>query len=246
MINKNKILPKVTFKQMPLELEAEMFFDFLDTDWSVKITNKYPQSLGIKNIKSEKERKLAIKNEITKIREELGSKINLGLKLIEDGWKKVEKVTLETLSGIIQEPWPVREITAYISLNPICPRYLDSWNFVVTYDREDSNRIIVHEISHFLFFKKFKEIFPEISRENYESPHKEWLLSELVAVIISHDPRILNILGVKDDFYPEHKKLMAGDQLLTGVIEKLYNEFVIVKGDFEGFLRESIKLIKWE
>ena len=57
MIKKQTILPKVVFKQMPLELETEMFFSFLDRDWSDLITQKYSQFLKIKDIKSEKERK---------------------------------------------------------------------------------------------------------------------------------------------------------------------------------------------
>ena len=60
--NSKQILPKVTFKQMPLELEAEMFFGFLDDDyWGIKITDKYPEFLKIKEIEYDEEKKLEIK-----------------------------------------------------------------------------------------------------------------------------------------------------------------------------------------
>ena len=87
-------------------------------------------------------------------------------------------------------------------------------------------------------------VFPDIPRENYEAPHKEWLLSELVAVIISHDPRIFKIIGKKDDYYPEHKKLMVNGELLTEVIEELYQELVINKNDFIGFVKKGMDVLK--
>ena len=71
-MKKKDILPEITFKQIPLEFEVEMFFDFLEGGWNRMITEKYPQFLKIKKIKEKKERKLAIKNEIVKIRTELG------------------------------------------------------------------------------------------------------------------------------------------------------------------------------
>jgi hypothetical protein len=49
-----RTLPKVTFEQMPLELETEMILYFLDWDWSEMITKKYPPFLKIKEIKSKK------------------------------------------------------------------------------------------------------------------------------------------------------------------------------------------------
>ena len=243
-MKKKDILPEITFKQIPLEFEVEMFFDFLEGGWNRMITEKYPQFLKIKKIKEKKERKLAIKNEIVKIRTELGSELDKNLEIIKSSWQKIEVECLQELPNIIQTDWPDREITAYVSLNPVCPRHLDSWRFSVTHDRKNTNVVIAHEISHFLYFKKFKEIFPKISNENYESPHKEWLLSELVAVIVSHDPRMFKIIGVKDDFYQEHKKMMVNGELLTEKIEKLYKEYVMDKNDFSEFIKKGMEIVR--
>jgi hypothetical protein len=237
-------LSKVTFKQMPLELEKEMFFDFLEGDWSRIITDKYPKFLRIKVIKSKKNKQLEIKNEIISIRAELREKMDQALESIKINWQIVEKNVSSSLSSILQEDWLNKEITAYISLNPICPRYLDSWSFSLTYDRYDTNSIITHEISHFLYFKKFKKMFPDIKNNNYESPHKEWLLSELVAVTILNDQRIKNILNKgESDYYPEHKKLMLNGELLTEIIEKLYKEYVISKNDFSEFIKKGFAVV---
>lgn len=240
-----KTPPKVIFKQMTLKLETEMFFEFLKGDWSRMITDKYPEFPKIKNIVSKEEKVTLIKNEILKIRGKLEKKLEKNLEIIKSGWQKVEKECFKCLSEITQEDWPSREIIAYISLNPICPRYLNSWSFSLTYDCMNPSKTIAHEISHFLFFKKFSKIFPEINTENYEAPYKEWLLSELVAIIIQNDPRMIKIQGeAKSDFYSDHKKLKINDRFVTNIIKELYDEYVINKNDFEEFIKKSLELLK--
>ncbi len=239
-------LPKVIFKQMPLDLETEMLLGFLAEDWSDVITKKYPQFLEIKKMENEDKRKQSIKKEITNIRQELGSKINEGLLLVKNNWQKVEKETLEKLFEIIQTNYLEKEITAYISINPICPRFLDNWSFSIPPDHKNPNKTIAHEISHFLFFKKLKEEFPEISREKYESPHKEWILSEMLAVIILCDDRIINALNIPKyyGYYPKHKELKINGEFLSKLLENLYEDLVVNKKDFTEFIRQSLRLLK--
>jgi hypothetical protein len=237
-------LPKIVFEQMPLELETEMFFGFLDKDWSFKITDKYPQFLEIKNIKLNKERIKAIESEIIKIRTELGDKMTDGLKFIEEEWNKIQSKVFKVLSEIIQEDWTKKEIVGYVSINPICPRFLDHWSFSVPVDRKHPNLVIVHEISHFLYFKKLKKDFPEVTRDKYESPHKEWILSEIITPIILNDTRILNLIGPGAGFYEKHKELKINGESFIGLVQKLYNEFVIQKKDFSEFIKKSLELLK--
>ncbi len=241
-----KILPKVIFEQMPLELETEMFLGFLDRDWSYKITDKYPQFLEIKKIGSEDDRKKAIQNEIVEIRKELGQKMDEGLFEVRSNWQKVEEKTLMMLSEIIQTDYLDKEITAYISINPICPRFLDKLIFSVPPDHKNPNKTIAHEISHFLFFKKLKEDFPEIERGKYESPHKEWILSEMLAVIMLCDNRMLEALGIPKfyGYYPKHKELEINSEPLSKLLENLYEDLVVKKKDFTKFIAKSLDLLK--
>lgn len=250
-------LPKVIFKQMPLELETEMFFEFLDTNWASKITNEFPEFLKIKSIVGEKDnpnkfsserkleraRKKAIEKIIIKIRKEFNEKMSTGLKNIKSEWEKVEKKVLEILSDIIQTDWLEKEITGFVSINPVCPRFLDTWGFSVTYNRKDSDIIIAHEISHFLYFKKFKKIFPEIGKDKYEFPNKEWVLSEIITPIILNDSRMIKIIGPGAGFYEKHKELKIGEKPLTESIQELYTEFVINKNDFSEFIKKSLDLV---
>lgn len=238
-------LPTVVFEQMPIKLETEMFFEFLNMDyWAKRITNKYPQFLQIKEINEKKEKISKIKSEIIKIRKESRDKLNINLKAIKNDWQKVEGEVLEALSEIIQTDWSNREITTYISINPVCPRFLNTWSFSVSSDYENTNLVIAHEISHFLYFKKFKEQFHKAKKENYESPHKEWLLSEIVAVIMSHDPRILKLIKTKSDYYPDHKTLKVKGEFVTKIIEDLYKNLVIKNNNFSEFIKRGLEVVK--
>jgi hypothetical protein len=236
---------KITFKQMPLDFESEVILDFLDTNWSNKITNKYPVFLKVKGVKSKKDKLKVIKDCIREVRKGMVDEIKLGLKNVKSDWQKIENDIFLTLFEIIQTGWPKKEITALISINPIYPRFLDDWNFCVSQDNKYSNIIISHEISHFLYFKKFKEVFPKIKRDKYESPNKEWILSEIITPIILNDLRMRKILGGdKSGFYEEHKMLKLNGKSVIKIIEDLYKEFVVDKKDFTKFLIKSLDLIK--
>jgi hypothetical protein len=240
----NKSLPKVTFKQMPLDLETEMFSGFLDRDWSVRITDKFPQFIDIKDIKNKKERQKAIKDEIVKIRTKLGERMEESLKMIESKWRSVEKEVFKILSDIMQEDWTEKTITGYVSINPVCPRWLDSWDFSVPNDRKNPSIVITHEISHFLYFKKLKKDFPEITRDKYESPHKEWILSEIITPIILNDNRLVEVIGPGAGFYEKHKELKIKGESFIELVQKLYNEFVIQNNDFLEFTKKALGLLK--
>ncbi|MGE5297601.1 MAG: hypothetical protein ACM3KM_00360 [Acidobacteriaceae bacterium] len=102
--------------------------------------------------------------------------------------------------------------------------------------------IIMHETCHFLYFKKWGELYPKISKKKYEYPYVEWHLSELVAPIILNDHRVQKILKGKTEFYPEHKRIKINGKSAPKYFTDLYNKFS-KENDFEGFVRESYKEI---
>lgn len=70
---------------------------------------------------------------------------------------------------------------AYINLNNVCPRFLDTQSFYVNAfsDSDFLLNVCVHELIHFYWFELFAKEFPDISKSNYEYPNIEWLLSEI-------------------------------------------------------------------
>lgn len=82
---------------------------------------------------------------------------------------------------------------AYIGVSPISPRDINNESFLVplTCQPQDVLRICAHEISHFFFYRKVKEINFAVQ------PDKQllWLVSELLVPLLFSDPRSIDILG---------------------------------------------------
>jgi hypothetical protein len=238
-----KKLPKVFFEQMPIKLETNMFSAFLGGDWSSMITKLYPDFIPALNIEDKDKRADIIEKTILDIRKQLKQKLDDSLLTIKNDWLKIDKKYLLEISRIMEEEWNDRNIIGYISINPINPRFLESWSFSVNAFTKYCNLIIAHEISHFLFFKKFEKLFPNISKENYNFPNKEWLFSEFVTPIVLNDIRIRKILDGRSEFYPEHKDYKVDGVLVTKILSDLYNKLVIKDNNFDEFVREGLEIV---
>lgn len=101
----------------------------------------------------------------------------------------------------------------------------------------------MHEICHFLYFKKWLEIFPRISKKTFEHPYLEWHLSEILAPIILNDNRIQKLLKQKAVFYAEHKKIKIDEKTAPAYFTDLYDK-IAKDNNFEQFLKISYQTIK--
>ena len=84
------------------------------------------------------------------------------------------------------------DMTANITLNPICPRYLSAQLFDVFYRNSPFGAIgiALHEITHFLWFDVWAEIFSH-EAALYETPYLPWIFSEMaVDPILKGDKRL--------------------------------------------------------
>jgi len=82
-----------------------------------------------------------------------------------------------------------------ITLNPICPRFLESNTFDIYYLNSERGAlgIALHEIIHFVWFHVWNSHFQD-SKSEYEMPHLTWILSEMVVdTIMRHDKKLYSI-----------------------------------------------------
>lgn len=91
------------------------------------------------------------------------------------------------------------DVTVNITLNPICPRYLEERSFDLFYLSSPPGALglSLHELTHFLWFHVWQEVFGDDPAE-YETPHLKWVLSEMAADPILSDPRLAAI----NPYYP--------------------------------------------
>ena len=90
-------------------------------------------------------------------------------------------------------------LTANITLNPICPRYLDQQTFDLFYRNSPQGALgmSLHEMTHFLWFHVWNQRFQDSPAE-YESPSLKWIFSEMAVVPILADERLAEINPYRD------------------------------------------------
>ena len=243
----NGQLPKINFVDMPILREIHsiggFFPDKLPDDqgnWVYRILRTHPELEMIYSINDEQEKETFLRNYILRFRRKNATHIELCKVGIENFWTSTEKRDLTLLSEAIEIAWPAERpvITALVSINPICPRFLDDWSFSLfaTPDMGRAMETILHECCHFLYFEKWKEVFPNSDPETFNAPHQEWILSELSAPII-----LRKKLGLpKARFYNEYCEVIIegkrAPQFFTGIF--------LTSRNFEAFLRKAYKKIK--
>lgn len=245
-------LPKIKFIDMPISEEASMIFWFLTQDtwgWNKHIIKAHPAIKEMFLLKSEKDQKDFLKKFIIAFRKGNVAKIRKNRAKYEKAWRKIEKDFFMTLSEILEIEWSKdrKVIYAMSSINPVCPRFLDSWSFSMFYDykRIDSaSNVIMHECCHFLYFEKWKKIYPNMVHKKFDAPHVEWHLSEIVAPIILNDKRIQRLLKRKSSFYPDHEKIRIGKISAPRYFTDLYKKDIRENKGMETFLKEAYQEIK--
>ncbi len=241
-------IPNVEFTEIPLPLETELFYGFLFEEgpgWASVILERHPGIEGVCSLPTEEERMAYLNEYLVGAREKNVEQIRQNQESYRTEWEKVGPELFLVLSDIIGIRWPAERetIRAMASLNPICPRFLDDWSFSLYFDFTTpfAMSVIMHESCHFLYFEKWKQLFPDMDPEKFESPHIEWHLSEILAPVILNDPRIQALLGQEATFYGIHENVRIGSVSAPEFFSNLYRE----KGtDFEAFLKEAYEEIQ--
>ena len=191
--------------------QAQFIEFFLKNDPSIK--NDFPQ---IKNVDD-------IKAAIRYVYSHQDEYVGRGLKVLEDNVYTLNRLA-EIISEKIDYDWNgISEITINPCSFPVCPRFIETSSFMVTYyfDKSSIIGICAHEMTHILYFKKIKD---SLSNEeiNTEYPSKDWLLSEIFVQYITNSKEIQDITNFKDNLYITEDTRVTDDQL--NKIKKLYLE----------------------
>ena len=244
--------PKVKFTDIPLAAEVDLLHDFLFKNkwgWGKYIIKKHPKIKKIFSLKNEQEQVNFLKRYIAGFKKANLETIEKNKKRYKNGWRKIENDFLEILSEIMEIDWPKnrKTIKAMVSINPICPRFLNNWTFSIfcSYKKiSNAMEVIMHDCCHFLYFEKWRKLYPKMDCKKFESPYIEWHLSEILAPIILNDPKIQKILRKKAAFYKEYQDLIIHQKKVPKYFELLYKEYRNKKYTFGAFLKKAYREIK--
>lgn len=236
---------KVEFKNIDIDREIDLlyYFIFQCGNWNRYVFKKHPQLRNSLELKTKKDRLNFIQEYVCAYRLKNKKIIEANKKIYQENWKKIEKNVFVEMEKIIGTKFPInKKILAYISINPICPRFLNEWSFAMYHklNIKKSKEVIMHECLHFLYFKKWKEMFPKAKEETFDSSHIIWHLSELVAPIILNDPRMQKFLKSKAGFYEEHEKVLINGKSASELFSEIYKK----SDNFEDFAKNAYKEIK--
>lgn len=248
------MLPKVKFELVVLKYETDNLFDFCVPsknfwDWSGYVYRVHPKlKEELKKAKTRKEKEKIVRNYVKRFwRSEL-EQLKTQKKLFQKEWNKINNSFMKTLSEVLETDYPKDRKTIFgmISINPICPRFLKYWTFQIFYMQRllKMRETVAHETLHFLYFKKWKEVFPEADEKTFDYPYLEWVLSEILAPVILRDKRIQNILKSGAEGYKEHEKAKIGKRNLIQHFENLYEKSRKKKETFAQFLQTAYKEAK--
>ena len=171
------------------------------------------------------------------------SKINLlqyNLNTFQNMWNKNERKILLEFEKIFNEKLTEPIIAeGRININPICPRFYDTWSFDIWCESSPTDALVtaIHEITHFLWFDKWKEVFPNWKRSDFERPSISWLFSEIAIDAIFYHSCFKEFSGDKPAYYYFYDVEIEGTNMIK-LFRKLYKE-----NSIENFMKLGMTIL---
>lgn len=225
-------LPKIVFKEMSLKDNIDLvkwsFFESDDTLDLHAYTIKCYSELASIDLSLPKEKIYQ------RIEEVVTNYYNSNIDLIKkeasrynDTWSKYNDYYFIALTKYLNISWPEdrKIITADVGILPVCPRYLDDFSFSLSVGEPEKGiiEICAHESLHFLWFEKWKNMYPETPREEFDSPYLPWKYSEMVTDPILNSKDINKVINVLEKGYDSFYELYDGDEKVMDKLRSIYS-----------------------
>jgi len=203
--------------------------------WENKILNEYPSlKKNLLKSKNSYEKEEIIKKYFSDVHCSKNKEIKNKKRSFQREWNKTEdRFMLELFETIgIFFPKNIRTIKAHITLIPICPRNLKDYSFDIycNFKISQMKAVCMHEIFHFLYFKKYKEVF---SKRTQKCEYKLGLhLSEIVPSVVLNTEKFQQIMKYKHKTYEEYKRIKINGICLVDNVASMFER----RRNFEDFL----------
>lgn len=152
-------------------------------------------------------------------------------------WNAINDKYMNALEKYLNISWSGSDqFMADVGFIPVSPRNLDECSFSITLGIDDDRliNIVSHEVLHFYWFIKFKEVFPNIKRDEYDFPNLPWKYSEMITEAILNSEEVASVTNVKEDCcYNFDRKII--DKLINifeselPIEEKIKQGYVLIK-----------------
>jgi len=228
-------LMKLFVQKMGAEetIESILWFQTDDTTayWREPLFRKYSFLDKEKGLNANwDDRKAYIEKELTGFY----SSVQSELELKAEGFNKYWMEKSEAITEIFSETFGIdcrkilNDMTAEISLNPICPRFLEQNSFTVFYGDtpQEFLETALHEIIHFVWFHIWQKHFADDTDE-YNAPHLKWLLSEMVVDTFVNNSKIGQLFSEQartKTVYNYFYTMTVGGQPILKALSDMYDD----------------------
>ncbi|MFH1780368.1 MAG: hypothetical protein ABH803_04505 [Candidatus Micrarchaeota archaeon] len=157
--------------------------------------------------------------------------INASKKRISKAWQKIELKYISEIEAILKHNFK-SNYKGYLSIFPNNQLFLEKNSFQIFYKLpfEQTNRIIAHELIHFIHFDYCQQYFEKTKWANFSVNTPGWHLSEMVVTLILNEPNVKKMFKLPIRGYPSHYRILP-------VFQKIYQN----TGSFNEFMKEAIK-----
>lgn len=189
---------KITYKNPGFEYSLDSISMFQSEEetsfWTDSLFYFYPQLEKEKLIGKNKKQYLSetLFNIYEETKDEIEEKVSTYNKHFLEHKEQIEDALSQAFQ--VDSRSLFNDLTGNITLNPICPRYLEEHCFDVFYKNSERGALGVslHEVIHYFWFYVWNTEFGD-SYQEYERPSLKWILSEMVVESIMSDERLCSI-----------------------------------------------------
>lgn len=212
------MIPRVIFKPMSLEDNIEL------VKWALKNSNStlnlYDSIIYFFPELSDENIDEVVSKYYNLNKEEIYSSVSKYSLL----WEKYNSVYFKKICEYLNlNNVDISEIEVTVGYIPVCPRDIsnNSFSLNIGYDESLLLRNCAHEILHFLWFKKFEELYPGV---NIDPPSLAWKYSEMVVDPILNSDEINSVIGINERAYDSFYDIKdnSGNYLME-VLKDIYN-----------------------
>lgn len=225
-------LPKIKFNVMTLEENIEIIkWAFYESDGDLSVHNytiQYFPELASIDLNTPKEKVYGIiESVVTKDYIKYKNKIISETERYNNLWNAYNDKYFEMLYKFLGVTFPqnIKQIDASVGLIPVCPINLDSFSFCVSTDANEWTLIetAAHETLHFLWFLKWKSMYPLTPRNHFKPPYIEWKYSEMVTDPILNNKPFNELFKFTEKGYDSFYELYDNDELVMDKLRNIYS-----------------------
>jgi len=227
------------------EADKDSGWYFLNHQWKSRADRVYYNYKGLKEeMDAAEDKRKAFSDYVDRFYEKNNTTVEECAEKFQKAWDAVNDPIFEALQEVMEIRTKPFTAKCYMHTHgSSSPRYLDTRRMLTYYNQPVENvmSVVTHELIHFIYFEKWKEIFPEHERITYDSPYLQWCLSEVLVFSIERDERISKIVPTKDTGYGEWQRIIRFENGLQKNIFhhyfSLYEKNLAEKTSFADFLK---------